>query len=161
MLAVIMCPSGKPSIQEDDLKSFFQEEENHACGRCGTKWKWSTFGDNGPRKSDYVIEHIDPRTKGGDDSVENLRPICTDCNNNKPRVKKITLRLDWNKWEKFDSLAKKNNQSTSDLLREAIDSRIQADFSYIDESGNTHLVEIKTKVDKILKSIEADDYDES
>ncbi|MGX1750497.1 HNH endonuclease [Glutamicibacter protophormiae] len=40
------------------------------CCYCSTALTWNT----------YTVEHLLPRSKGGSDAIENLRPSCGRCN---------------------------------------------------------------------------------
>ena len=58
------------------------------CAYCG--WKLSD--------EDYTADHIIPRSRGGNNAIENLLPSCRSCNSSKGMKTLEEFRL-WRQWE--------------------------------------------------------------
>jgi len=52
------------------------------CDKCGGVMKWSDHGDR-QSKYGWEIDHINPVSNGGDDSIDNLQPMNWKNNANK------------------------------------------------------------------------------
>ncbi len=60
-------------------RSMIYKRDNHTCQYCGAR-------------SRLTIDHVIPRSKGGEDSWENLVVACSSCNTKKGRGHPIALR---------------------------------------------------------------------
>ena len=50
------------------------------CPVCGRKMQLNNYR---AAKSYMTIDHIQPKSMGGTSNIENLRPMCRECNNNR------------------------------------------------------------------------------
>jgi hypothetical protein len=69
----------QPQRQSQDLDTHVVERNGYTCQMCG-----AAAGDpdplGGTRTVRLTMGHIIDKSKGGDDSPQNLRAVCTDCN---------------------------------------------------------------------------------
>ncbi len=75
---VVRVPAFKRGISKE-TRARVLERNGHTCQMCGV-----AAGDpdplGGPRPVRLTIGHIKDKSKGGDDSPQNLRAVCTNCN---------------------------------------------------------------------------------
>lgn len=75
---VTRVPSFKRGISKE-TRAWVLERNGYTCQMCGVAAGDSDpFG--GPRTVRLTIGHIKDKSKGGDDTPQNLRAICTNCN---------------------------------------------------------------------------------
>jgi hypothetical protein len=74
----VRVPAFKRGISKE-TRAWVLERNGHTCQMCGV-----AAGDpdplGGPRPVRLTIGHIKDKSKGGDDSPQNLRAVCTNCN---------------------------------------------------------------------------------
>jgi len=75
---VVRVPAFKRGISKE-TRAWVLERNGYTCQMCGV-----AAGDSdplgGPRTVRLTIGHIKDKSKGGDDTPQNLRAICTNCN---------------------------------------------------------------------------------
>ena len=75
---VVRVPAFRRGISKE-TRAWVLERNGHTCQMCGV-----AAGDpdplGGPRPVRLTIGHILDKSKGGDDSPQNLRALCTNCN---------------------------------------------------------------------------------
>jgi hypothetical protein len=76
--STVRIPAFKRGISKE-TRAWVLERNGYTCQMCGV-----AAGDpdplGGPRSVQLTMGHIKDKSKGGDDSPQNLRAICTNCN---------------------------------------------------------------------------------
>ena len=66
-----------PSIQNSDYHHAIFKRDNHVCHLCG---KITEIGNDSNSKNFPSVDHLTPRSKGGDHYPSNLKTACSSCN---------------------------------------------------------------------------------
>lgn len=82
------------------------------CHLCHSKLPRKNHGRHGTRGS-WHVEHSVPRTKGGTDHLNNLKPACISCNLDKSATTTRTAR-GWNGKTRAPLSVEKRNQAKSE-----------------------------------------------
>ena len=65
----------------DEIINRVYDKNDGYCSHCGKKLSFCNYGREG--RGSWEVDHSRPRSRGGTDHMNNLKPSCTDCNREK------------------------------------------------------------------------------